>query len=332
MAMVEAMHGTREDPFEQRQDALELVQELLVEEVDQIILLSLALNMIEEGGEPFEKVGIHFWFFHRPLIGSKHVRDKEFELFHAVFVSDTNRGDKGEFHLTDDFIRNLVVALLKNELSGVVRRVNCLLVTLTPGSVLQGLQRGIKGITNAGVARRITHHVRFLVIRKGGTTGSASCFGGVFSSCWGAFASACASEDLCFWPRRIVAVHSIALCGTKWVFDMVFVGVDAYISGCGVEAAIVVSYQRMSQSTEASPYQIFIRCTQICSLLRVQMNTIELSGMGWVVHGVKVCVGAVESGCVGFRIVCFGVSVAAGKRERKATVVAKRAARASITP
>lgn len=60
------------------------------------------------------------------------------------------------------------------------------------------------------------------------------------------------------------------------------------------------------------------------------MKMIELSGMGWIVHGVRVCVGAVESDWVGFRIVCIGVSGAAGKREHKTTVVAKRAARASL--
>ena len=77
-------------------------------EVDQITLLGPALNMIEDGVELFEKVRIHFWFFHRPLIGSEHVLDNEFELFHAVCVSDINGGDVGELHLTDEFIRNLV--------------------------------------------------------------------------------------------------------------------------------------------------------------------------------------------------------------------------------
>lgn len=190
--------------------------------------------MIEDGGEPFKTVGIYFWFFHRPLIGSEHVLDNELELFHAVCVSDINGGDGGGLHLTDVFIRNLVVALLKNEISDVIRRVNCLLATFTPGSVLQGLQRAIKGITNAGNARRITHRVLFLVIKKGGTTDLASCFGGVFSSCSGAFVSACASEDLCGGRGHdeLSPCDTTALCEARWVLDMVSVGMDACISGC----------------------------------------------------------------------------------------------------
>ena len=43
----------------------------------------------------------------------------------------------------------------------------------------------------------------------------------------------------------------------------------------------------------------------------------------------RVCVGAVGSGRVGFRIVSSGVPRAAGKGERKATVVAKCVARDS---
>lgn len=59
------------------------------------------------------------------------------------------------------------------------------------------------------------------------------------------------------------------------------------------------------------------------------MNMMELSGMSWIVHGLRVCVEAVESSCVRFRIVCFGFPGAAGKRECKTTVIAKCAATAS---
>ena len=97
----------------------------------------------------------------------------------------------------------------------------------------------------------------------------------------------------------------------------------------GVGAAIFVSYYRISKSTEASPSQILIRCIETYVLLRVQINMIELSEMGWIVHGVGVCVRAVESGRVGFRIVSFRFPGAAGKRERKAIDFAKRAVRAS---
>lgn len=61
------------------------------------------------------------------------------------------------------------------------------------------------------------------------------------------------------------------------------------------------------------------------------MNMIELSEMGWIVHGGRVCVGVFERGRVGSRIVCFGVPEATGKRKRKAPVLAKCTARARLS-
>lgn len=73
------------------------------------------------------------------MIGFEQGLENASELFHAVCVSHINGGDVGELHIIKELISNLVVALLKNDPSDVVRRVNCLLVTLIPGSDFQGL-------------------------------------------------------------------------------------------------------------------------------------------------------------------------------------------------
>ena len=73
------------------------------------------------------------------MIGPEHVLDIASELFHAVCVTHISGGDVVELHLTVGLIITLVVALLKNDLFDVVRRVNCLPVTLIPGSDFQGL-------------------------------------------------------------------------------------------------------------------------------------------------------------------------------------------------